>query len=81
MSGRPTLVLPDLDGPGGNAFHLLGLARAALREAGRGSDVERFVAEATAGDYPALLATIDRWFRVVRPAGWAETSALRELDA
>jgi hypothetical protein len=80
VSARPTLILPDLDGPGGNAFRLLGLARAALREAGRAEDVERFVTEATAGDYRELLAAIDRWFRVVRPAGWEETSALRELD-
>ena len=80
MSARPTFVLPDLTGPEGNAFALLGRARAALREAGSADDEARFTAEATASDYRHLLATIDEWFTVIRPAGWVETSALRELD-
>ena len=79
MSSRPTFVLPELDGPGGTAFALLGQARRALRESSRSNaDVERFTAEATSGDYRHLLATLDRWFVVVRPAGYVETSAVEE---
>ncbi len=58
---RPVLVLVGEDG---NAFNILGRARRALRDAGRGYEWAAFEAEATSGDYDHLLATVMRWFEV-----------------
>ena len=77
---RPTLRLGDLSGPDGNAFAVLGAARRALRDAGACREVvEAFVAEATAGDYRALLATVDDWFDVLQPV-YVPQPALTALD-
>lgn len=58
---RPALVLVGMDG---NAFSVLARARRALLLAGRGDEWPTFMAEATAGDYDHLLATVMRWFDV-----------------
>ncbi|HUF02446.1 MAG TPA: hypothetical protein VMN35_08480 [Gaiellaceae bacterium] len=69
--GRTTIdvrypeVEVELIGHDGNAFSVLGRVSRALREAGvEESEVEEFVAEATAGDYDHLLATVMRWVEV-----------------
>lgn len=59
-------VMPDLKGPGGNAYWLLGEASSALKKAGYDKELrEQFHAEATSSDYEHLLATIMAWFVVV----------------
>ena len=59
-------VMPDLKGPEGNAFVLLGRAKRALREAGVSSEDQNwFYTQATNGDYENLLATIMEWCIVV----------------
>ena len=58
---KPVLVLIGQDG---NAFNILGKARRALRQVGRGDEWTTFQAEATSGDYDHLLATAMDWFDV-----------------
>lgn len=55
----------SLVGEDGNAFAVLGRVQKALRDDGcEPEEVRRFVDEATAGDYDALLATVMRWVTV-----------------
>lgn len=57
--------LPDLKGPGGNAFNLLGLAQRLMKDAGLPDTMyDDFNREATNGDYSHLLDTIAAWFTV-----------------
>lgn len=58
---RPSLRLVGTDG---NAFSILGRAHRALRAAGRADEIPAFDAEATAGDYDALLRVTMEWFEV-----------------
>lgn len=59
-------VMPNLRGPEGNAFVLLGRARQSLKEAGYLEEFQGdFHKEATSGDYKHLLETIMEWFIVV----------------
>lgn len=61
-------VMPDLKGPDGNAYMLLGRAANALKDAGHTEEeVKHFRNQATSGDYDNLLATIMEWFTVVAP--------------
>ena len=61
-------VMPDLKGPEGNAFVLLGLADSSLKTHGYSKEErEYFRKQATSGDYDNLLATIMEWFIVVAP--------------
>lgn len=61
-------VMPDLKGPEGNAFVLLGKADSALKNAGVSQeDRTHFHNQATSGDYDNLLETIMEWFTVVAP--------------
>ena len=53
-----------LVGEDGNAFMILGRARAALRRARRMDLWDAFQKEATSGDYNKLLATCMRYFDV-----------------
>ena len=53
-----------LVGEDGNAFMILGRARAALRMARRMDLWDAFNKEATSGDYNKLLATCMRYFDV-----------------
>lgn len=58
--------LPDLKGPGGNAFVLLGKADTLMRDAGVSEAVRStFRTEAQSDDYEHLLRTIQEWFTVV----------------
>lgn len=52
----------QLSGTDGNAFAILGKVRGALKDAGVSrEEQDAFYAEATSGDYDALLATAVRW--------------------
>jgi hypothetical protein len=63
VSPRHPEVTVQLVGLDGNAFAILGRCRAAARRAGLArSEIDAFTAEATAGDYDALLQTCLRWF-------------------
>ena len=61
-------VMPDLKGPEGNAFILLGRAKRALRDSGASTEQQNwFYTQATNGDYKNLLETIMEWCIVVAP--------------
>lgn len=61
-------VMPDLKGPEGNAFVLLGRAMQALADAGHGEEEQQaFHDAATSSDYENLVATIIAWMTVVVP--------------
>lgn len=53
-----------LIGDDGNAFNILGRVRRALIQAGLTDQAERYVQEATSGDYHHLLATTMRYVEV-----------------
>lgn len=64
-SNKPiTDIKLTLVGEDGNAFMILGRARAALRRARRMDLWDAFNKEATSGDYNKLLATCMRYFDV-----------------
>lgn len=50
----------DLDGPDGNAFFLMGLARRICKE--MGADPDPVIADMTNSDYEHLIDTFDRYF-------------------
>ena len=59
---RPELKLIGQDG---NAFMVLGLARKAAVKAGwTKEEIEKFISEATNGDYSHLLTTCTNYFNV-----------------
>lgn len=59
-------VVVQLTGQDGNAFLILGLVRRALSKAEvPQSEIDAFMAEATAGDYNNLLSTCMRWVEVI----------------
>ena len=63
---KPFFLMPDLKGPEGNAFVLLGRAQKAFRDHGSPKSLaEAFHEEATSGDYEHLLTTILVFFNVV----------------
>ena len=56
---RQTGIKVRLINEDGNAFHILGKVRAALRRAGESQEfIEAFTKEATSGDYNHLLVTV-----------------------
>lgn len=56
----------QLTGTDGNAFAILGKVQRALRQAGATQEeLSEFIAEATAGDYDALLRTCMRYVEVI----------------
>lgn len=60
----PEIVVPMV-GEDGNAFAVLGRVQRALKRAGvPAAELDAFRAEATSGDYDALLATVMRWVDV-----------------
>jgi hypothetical protein len=59
MSEKMKVELGD-----GNAFSILGACSTAMKRAGRYDEWSEFHAEATAGDYDALLRTVMEWFDV-----------------
>lgn len=58
LKDQQTVVL--LDGPDGNAFVLLGMARRYAKQLGL--NPEEVVAEMTLGDYKNLLLTFEKYF-------------------
>ncbi len=68
MSNEKSEPITDIKltlvGEDGNAFAILGRARAALRRARRMDLWDAFHKEATSGDYNNLLATCMRYFDV-----------------
>ncbi len=55
----------QLSGEYGNAFAILGIVKRALRRAGVSHEErEKYMAEATSGDYNHLLQTTMRWVEV-----------------
>lgn len=76
--------LPDLRGPSGNAFSLLGQAHALIKNAGLSPLVyDAFHKEATSDDYDHLLRTLQEWFEVTvanvqyEPLGETDILSLR----
>lgn len=68
-----------LIGEDGNAFAILSRVRRALRDAGASDEyVERYVREATSGDYDRLLAVTMEY--VDEANGNTETKPATELD-
>lgn len=60
--------LPNLKGPGGNAFALLAEAENLMGSAGVSDATKtKFLVEAKSGDYQHLLNTIREWFTIVVP--------------
>lgn len=58
-------VTVQLSGQDGNAFAILGAVSNALKRAGVDkAERDAFFAEATAGDYDALIRTAMRWVNV-----------------
>lgn len=58
-------VVVKLAGEDGNAFAIIGRVYKSLRRAGAPKEeLERFVAEATAGNYDHLLYTVMQWVEV-----------------
>ena len=57
------LALPMV-GLDGNAFSVIGRARAVLRRNGMADRIEDFTKAATSGDYQQLIATCCEWFDV-----------------
>jgi hypothetical protein len=56
-------ITVKLVGEDGNAFAILGRCQQAARRAGLPkTEIDAFIAEATAGDYDNLLQTCMRWF-------------------
>lgn len=73
---KPVFVMPDLQGPEGNAIVLLGRAHAAFKEHGSPQTlIDSFNAEAKSDTYEHLLGTIRTFFNVVVP-----TTTYRMLD-
>lgn len=66
MSDTSTCKYPEVEvqltGEDGNGFSIVGRVRLALRSHGVPTDeIEAYTAEATSGDYDALLATTLSW--------------------
>ena len=60
--------LPDLRGPEGNAFVLLGMAHQLMKAQGITEAMyQEFHSQATSGNYEHLLETIQKWFTVAVP--------------
>jgi hypothetical protein len=62
---KPEFNLSETDGTDGNAFSILGRARKILRANGSDQDdIEKFIKQATSGDYDNLIQTVFEWFEV-----------------
>lgn len=58
-------ITVKLVGEDGNAFAILGRCSRAMKEAGvPKTEIDRFIEEATSGNYDNLLATCTKWFNV-----------------
>ena len=58
-------ITVELSGQDGNAFMILGLSKRAMQRAHLPQEeIDKFMKEATSGDYNHLLATVMAWFDV-----------------
>ena len=58
-------ITVELSGQDGNAFMILGLCKRAMQRAHLPQEeIDKFMKEATSGDYNHLLATVMTWFDV-----------------
>lgn len=58
-------ITVELSGQDGNAFMILGLCKRAMQRAHLPQEeIDKFMKEATSGDYNHLLATVMAWFDV-----------------
>ena len=58
-------ITVELSGQDGNAFMMLGLCKRAMQRAHLPQEeIDKFMKEATSGDYNYLLATVMTWFDV-----------------
>lgn len=58
-------IMVELSGQDGNAFMILGLCKRAMQRAHLPQEeIDKFMKEATSGDYNHLLATVMTWFDV-----------------
>ena len=58
-------ITVELSGQDGNAFMILGLCKRAMQRAHLPQEeIDKFMKEATSGDYNYLLATVMTWFDV-----------------
>ncbi len=61
----PLPVTVKMTGEDGNAFAILGRVSMALRRAGYKKEVvDKFMADATSGDYQNLLATVAKYVEI-----------------
>ena len=58
---EPDEIVIDLNGPGGNAFYIIGIISRRLKAVGRGGEVAGYLHEAMTGSYDELLAISNRW--------------------
>ena len=63
-TGSLTGLKLKMVGESGNAFDIVGRARATLRRNGMSDKVDALTKEATAGTYQDLIACMCRWFDV-----------------
>ncbi len=56
-------IFIDIDGPNGNAYYLLGVAKDLCKQIGK--NPEKIIAKMTSGDYINLLKVFDKYFGVV----------------
>ena len=58
-------ITVELSGQDGNAFMILGLCKRSMQRAHLPQEeIDKFMKEATSGDYNHLLATVMAWFDV-----------------
>ena len=63
-TGSLTGLKLKMVGEDGNAFSILGRARATLRRNGKANLIDQLTREATQGTYQDLIACMCRWFDV-----------------
>tara|TARA_B100000989_G_C19246560_1_gene346325 strand:+ start:280 stop:552 length:273 start_codon:yes stop_codon:yes gene_type:complete len=69
-------IFIDIDGPNGNAYYLLGVAKDLCKKIGK--DPKKIIDKMTSGDYINLLKVFDKYFGVVVTL---QTSNPEYLDA
>jgi len=69
-------IFIDIDGPNGNAFYLLGVAKNLCKQIGKNPD--KIIARMQSGDYINLLKVFDKYFG---PVVTLQTSNPEYLDA
>ena len=79
LKKRPNTTIVDLDGPQGNAFVLLGMAKSTMEKSGFEKEQQTSILnEMKSGDYITLLKTFEKYFG---SAYTLQTSNPEYLDA